>query len=108
MFLLELGVLVGAGWWGFTLDEALPLRIVSGIVAPLLFALMWAMFGAAGNARFRLHGPWRVALELIWFGGGAIAWGAVAPVVGLVFFAVWVLNALGRYFGDGTLEVEVG
>ncbi|MEV0248686.1 YrdB family protein [Nocardia sp. NPDC050712] len=109
MFLLELGVIAGAATWGFTLDGALLLRVVAGLLTPLLFIGMWALFGAAGNARYRLHGPWRIALELIWFGGGALAWGvAIGPVLGVLFFALWVVNALVRYFGDGTLQVEVG
>ncbi|MEV0296431.1 YrdB family protein [Nocardia sp. NPDC050710] len=109
MFLLELGVIAGACAWGFTLDAPMGLRISAGLIAPLLFVMMWALFGAAGNARFRLYGPWRIALELIWFGGGAIAWSvAASTAVGLTFFALWAINALVRYLLDGTLMVEVG
>ncbi|MEU8895913.1 YrdB family protein [Nocardia sp. NPDC048505] len=107
MFLLELGVIAGAATWGFTLDGSLLLRVVAGLVGPALFIYMWALFGAAANARFPLRGRWRLALELIWFGGGALAWGvAVGPVPGGAFFAVWALNALIRYLGDGTLAAE--
>ncbi|WP_194818764.1 YrdB family protein [Nocardia sp. XZ_19_385] len=108
MLLLELGVIAGAAAWGFTLDGSTVLRVVAGVIAPLLFIAMWALFGAAGDARFRLRGPWRIALELIWFGGGAVAWGAAAgPVLGVLFFALWAINALIRFLGDGTLQVEV-
>ncbi|WP_109525940.1 MULTISPECIES: YrdB family protein [Nocardia] len=109
MFLLELGVIAGAAVWGFTLDGAPVLRIVAGVVAPLLFIMMWALFGAARDARFRLRGPWRIALEIIWFGGGAVTWGvAVSAVAGLVFFALWAVDAVARYALEGSLIVETG
>ncbi|MGW0246285.1 YrdB family protein [Nocardia goodfellowii] len=108
MLLLELGVIAGAAAWGFTLDGSMVLRVVAGVVAPLLFIAMWALFGAAGNARFRLRGAWRIMLELIWFGGGAVAWGAaVSTALGVLFFALWGINALIRYLGHGSLVVAM-
>ncbi|RBO94117.1 YrdB family protein [Nocardia puris] len=108
MFLLELGVVIGAGYWGFTLSAGWPVRIAAGVLTPLLFVLMWALFGAAADARFRLAGWWRVALEVIWFGGGALLWAeAVSPAAGVVFFALWVVNALVRVLWQGGLLVDV-
>ncbi|MET7772260.1 YrdB family protein [Nocardia sp. NPDC005366] len=109
MFLLELGVIVGAAVWGFTLEGSVVLRIVAGVVAPLLFIMMWALFGAARDAAFRLRGPWRIALEVIWFGGGALTWAvAVSAVAGVVFFALWAVDALARYALAGSLMLEIG
>lgn len=94
-FLLELGVLAGVAVWGFTLPAGVVVRLLAGVGAPILFILMWAMFGAGSTPRFPLRGPWRVALELIWFGGGALAWStATTPLIGLIFFALWATNAL--------------
>ncbi|WP_203218315.1 YrdB family protein [Nocardia brasiliensis] len=107
MFLLEVGVIAGACVWGFTTSGGLVLRVSLGVLAPVLFILMWALFGAAADARFPLTGPWRVALELIWFGGGALAWAtATESVVGLVFFASWVVNAVLRVLIQGGLTVD--
>jgi hypothetical protein len=99
MFLLELGVLVSAGYWGFTLDRHWALRLVAGIGAPALFVLAWALFGAGGgaNAIVPLTGWARVVLEIVWFGGGALAlYGAGAALPAGVFAALFVLNAVLR------------
>ncbi|WP_202804851.1 YrdB family protein [Nocardia brasiliensis] len=107
MFLLELGVIAGVAVWGFSVSGGLVVRVVAGVLAPLLFILMWAMFGAAADARFPLTGAWRVALELIWFGGGALAWSAaVSPLAGVLFFAVWAVNAVMRVLIQGGLNVD--
>jgi hypothetical protein len=109
MFLLELGVLVGVGIWGFTLPAGWITRVAAGLGGPAVFVLMWAMFGAGGGARIQLTGVWRLGLELIWFGGGALAWyQAVGPIVGLVFFALWAVTAAVRVGLQGGLLVDIG
>ncbi|MET8777013.1 YrdB family protein [Nocardia sp. NPDC004654] len=109
MFLLELGVITGAAFWGFTLPGGLVTQLTAGVLAPALFVLMWALFGAAANARFPLTGWWRVALEVIWFGGGAVAWAvAVTPVLGIGFFVLWGVNATVRIVTQDGLQVRVG
>ncbi|MCP9618806.1 DUF2568 domain-containing protein [Nocardia otitidiscaviarum] len=93
MFLLELGVLGAAVAWGLTRDAPLVVRVVAAAGALTAFIVIWALFGAAKDARYRLTGWARAALELGWFGGGALllaaAWSLPA---GVVFFAVWALN----------------
>ncbi|WP_328400937.1 YrdB family protein [Nocardia sp. NBC_00403] len=109
VFLLELGVLVGVGIWGFTLPSGTATRIVAGLGAPALFTLMWALFGAGTTARFQLYGGWRLALELLWFGGGALAWCQVAgPIAGAGFFAMWAITAAVRAGAQGGLIVDIG
>ncbi|MFI7004580.1 YrdB family protein [Nocardia sp. NPDC050175] len=106
-FLLELGVLAGAAVWGFTLPADVLVRIIAGVGTPALFALMWALFGAGSTPRFPLRGPWRAALELIWFGGGALAWStATTPPIGLIFSALWAINALLRVLLQGGLLLD--
>ncbi|MGN9781785.1 YrdB family protein [Nonomuraea sp. ZG12] len=99
MFLLELGVLVSAGYWGFTVSPTWAVKLLAGIGAPALFIALWALFGAGGgeNAVLPAMGAARVVLEIVWFGGGALALyaaGAVTPAA--VFAALFILNAVLR------------
>ncbi|MFE3457026.1 DUF2568 domain-containing protein [Nocardiopsis aegyptia] len=97
MFLLELGVLFSVGYWCLTLDASLLVRVGASVVGVALFVAVWAVFGAAKDARIPLRGPSRAALEVLWFGGGAAAL-AMAGAVGaaLAFAALFALNAALR------------
>ncbi|GAA3445272.1 YrdB family protein [Planomonospora venezuelensis] len=97
MFLLELGVLASVGYWGFTAGQNWPVKLLLGLGGVALFIAVWAVFGAANDARVPLTGLARVALELLWFGGGAAALalaGRLTPA--LAFAAVYVVNAILR------------
>ncbi|MFC5816633.1 YrdB family protein [Nonomuraea harbinensis] len=99
MFFLELGVLVSAGYWGFTLSQHWGVKLLAGLGAPALFIVAWALFGAGGgaNAVIPLTGLARAALEILWFGGGALALyaaGAALPAGALA--ALFVVNAVLR------------
>ncbi|MEV7007825.1 YrdB family protein [Streptosporangium sp. NPDC051022] len=97
MFLLELGVLGATGYWGFTAGQGRPVKLLLGLGAPALFIVVWALFGAANGATIPLTGLARVALEVLWFGGGAAALVmAGRPTSGIVFAAVYVVNAALR------------
>lgn len=97
MFVLELTVLGAAAWWGATVDAPVPVRIFAAVAVPTVFIVVWALFGAAADARFPQTGWRRAVLELIWFGGAAVLLGlAWAPIAGVVMFAVWVINAVLR------------
>ncbi|MEV0585935.1 YrdB family protein [Nonomuraea sp. NPDC050310] len=97
MFLLELGVLAAAGFWGFTLPAGWLVRIVAGIGAPALFIAVWALFGAANGATYPLTGLARLLLELVWFGGGAVLlYFAASAAPAAAFFALWALNGVLR------------
>ncbi|MEV8633260.1 YrdB family protein [Streptosporangium sp. NPDC051023] len=96
-FLLELGVLASTCYWGFTVGQSWPVKLLLGLGAPALFIALWAVFGAANGALIPLTGFARVVLEVLWFGGGAAALvmaGRLTP--GLVFAAVYVVNAVLR------------
>jgi Protein of unknown function (DUF2568) len=71
-FLLELAVLVAAGYWGFTRKTGSAGRFVAGIGASGALAVLWFLFGAPGGAH-AAHGAGRVLLEALWFGSGALA-----------------------------------
>lgn len=93
MFLLELATLLAAGYWGFTLDRPPAARVLAGLGAPVLLAGVWALFGAAADARFPLRGAARVLLEFAWFGSAVAAFTlAGRPGWGIAFGAVYLVN----------------
>ncbi|WP_433511009.1 YrdB family protein [Nonomuraea sp. CA-143628] len=99
MFFLELGVLASVGYWGFTVSPNWAIKLLAGLGGPALFIAVWALFGAGGgaNATFPLTGLARAALEILWFGGGALAlYAASLATPAAVFAAVFVLNAVLR------------
>lgn len=99
MFLLEMGVLISAGYWGFTLSPNWGVKLLAGLGAPALFIAAWALFGAGGgeNAVYPLTGLARAALEILWFGGGALAlYASGLATSAFVFFALFVVNAVLR------------
>lgn len=99
MFLLELGVLAAVGYWGFTVSPHLGIKLLAGVGGPALFIAAWALFGAGGgtNATYPLTGLARAALEIIWFGGGALALYASGLLTSAVIFsALFILNAVLR------------
>ena len=98
-FLAELCVLAAVGSWGFKTGSGWLVKILLGIGAPLLIAVIWGTF-AAPKAAYRLHGFMLLALEAVVFGAGvaalyatrnyALAWGFAAIVIinGILMF-VW-------------------
>lgn len=101
MFLLELGVIASVGYWGFTVSPNWAIKLLAGLGGPALFIAAWALFGAGGgaNAIFPLTGLARAALEILWFGGGALAlYAAGLATPAAVFAALFVVNAVLRIF----------
>src|SRR3954467_6084329 len=70
-FLLELAALVSVGYWGYRSNDGV-FRWVLMIAAPLVVAAVWATWVAAKSSS-ALHGPWRLGLEVVIFGGSAVA-----------------------------------
>ena len=98
-FLLELCVLAAVGYWGFKTGSGWFLKILLGIGAPLLIAVIWGMFGAP-KANMQLHGFMLLALEVVVFGSGvaalyatknySLAWAfAVIIVINRILMFVW-------------------
>jgi hypothetical protein len=71
-FGLELAVYAAVSYWGFTASRRWPVRVLAGLGMPLLFILVWSLFGAP-SASHPQHGASRAVLEVLWFGGGALA-----------------------------------
>jgi len=98
-FLLEICVLISVGYWGFKTGSGWLLKILLGIGAPLLIAIIWGMFGAP-KAAYPLSGFLLLALEVVVFGSGvtalvatnnySLAWGfAAIVIVNRILMFVW-------------------
>ncbi|WP_308249983.1 YrdB family protein [Sphaerisporangium fuscum] len=96
MFFLELAVYLSVGYWGFTVSPNWLLKILLGVGGPVLFGVVWGIFGSP-KASIPLHGVGRVVLEVLWFGGGIAAAAAAGLVTTSVVFAVlFIVNAVLR------------
>ena len=69
-FVLELCALGALGYWGFTTGAGTIGKIVLGLGAPILAAVLWGMFVAPKAVR-PLHDPAKLLVELVVFGGAA-------------------------------------
>jgi Protein of unknown function (DUF2568) len=91
-FFLELGVLIALGYWGFQTGQGTIAKIGLGIGLPTVAVIVWALFGAP-KAVWHLNGPWRLILEVVFFGSATVALIAAGlPVLGVAFALVFVLN----------------
>ncbi|MGW4561348.1 YrdB family protein [Streptomyces sp. NPDC004561] len=70
LFLVELGALAAAAYWGLTLDTSLAWLV--SVLALTAMVALWALFGSP-RARFKVRGAARVAFEALWFGAGVVA-----------------------------------
>jgi hypothetical protein len=86
LFLIELGALAAAGYWGFTRDVATPLAWVLGLGAPAVLIALWSQFGAQ-KAAHKTRGAVRVGFELVWFGAGVAALFAAGAAGWAIAFA---------------------
>jgi uncharacterized protein DUF2568 len=92
-FALELGALGALGYTGFQTDRGLLLRLVVGIGAPVIAALLWGTF-VAPAAQGRLPDPWRLIPEFTVFGSAAIGLVLAGhPTVGMGFAAMTIVNS---------------
>ena len=93
-FLLELCVLAAVGYWGFKTGSGWFLKILLGIGAPLLIAVIWGMFGAPKAAN-HLTGISLLALEVVVFGSGVAALYATRNYsLAWSFAAILVINRI--------------
>ncbi|WP_406127093.1 YrdB family protein [Streptomyces canus] len=70
LFLIELGALASAAYWGFTQDVGASWLL--GLAAPAVLVALWALFGSP-RAKYKARGAGRVDFEVFWFGAGALA-----------------------------------
>lgn len=92
-FVLELFALVTFAIWGFSSWD-LPWSIVFGIGAPVLAALIWALF-LSPRAVFAIDVYGRSLIELVVMGAAALAWLDLGqPIVAIVFGVVAVVSGV--------------
>ena len=95
-FCLELAALAGLAVWGW---ETGPdgLNIVLAIAAPLAAAVLWGAF-VAPKAPRHPPDPWRLLLELVVFGAGAVAFAAAGLETSAVVLGVAAAAHLAATF----------
>ncbi|OOB90443.1 4-amino-4-deoxy-L-arabinose transferase [Rathayibacter sp. VKM Ac-2630] len=92
-FVLELFALITFGLWGFSSFDV-PLNVVVGIGAPVLAALVWALF-LSPRAVLAIDVYGRSLIELLVFGAAALAWLDLGqPVVAIAFGVVAIVSGV--------------
>lgn len=86
LFLVELGAVAAAAYWGVTLEVTAALAWLLGLAAPAVLIALWGLFGSP-RAPYRTRGAGRVGFELLWFGAGAAALLAAGAVGWAAAFA---------------------
>ncbi|WP_312857282.1 YrdB family protein [Neobacillus endophyticus] len=71
-FLIEIAALICLGYWGFHAANRTIIKIVLGIGAPLITAIIWGTFGSP-KAAYPLQGFSMLVLEVAVFGSAAVA-----------------------------------
>lgn len=98
-FILELVVLVALFLWGVATSGELLVQVVMALSAPAAAIAIWGLFVAPKASR-RLPDPQRLAVEIVVFGAGVLAfasWGewllavllAAAAAISLVLMFYW-------------------
>jgi hypothetical protein len=97
--LLEICALIAVGYWGFKTGSGWLLKILFGIGAPILIAVLWGMFGAPKSV-YPFQGLAFLGLEFIVYGSGvlalfltgsnSLAWiFALLLIVNKIFLVIW-------------------
>lgn len=92
-FVLELCMLAALCYWGFVAGQGTLQKLLLGLGAPLVVAVIWGLF-AAPKATWPLPGAGLFALKALLFGSAAVAlWATGRPALALVFIVAVVLNS---------------
>ena len=95
-FILELCLLAALGYWGFVTGDSVLMKIVLGIGAPLLAAVVWGIFMAPKAVR-PLNAPLHQIIECVIFGVAFIAlYVAGQPTLAIIFAIVFAINFVLR------------
>jgi hypothetical protein len=93
-FVLELCALGALGYWGFTTGPGTLGKVVLGLGAPILAAVLWGVFVAPKAVR-PLHDPAKLLVELVVFGGAAAGlFAAGQPLWASALLVVYGVNRL--------------
>jgi hypothetical protein len=90
---VELAALVALSYWGFHLGRRTVVRIVAGIGAPLIAAVVWGLF-ASPNTHLTVTGATKATIQMLVF---AAATGALVrlarPRLAVAFGSLAAVNA---------------
>jgi hypothetical protein len=89
-FLVEVAMLILLGHWGYHLFDNMAMKILFAVLAPLVAAILWAIF-AAPKSKTRLKQPLLLVFKLVMFIGTAILlyWsGHIYIAAALTFFGL--------------------
>jgi Protein of unknown function (DUF2568) len=105
--ILEFGVVVGLGYWGFTIGSSTAAQIALGIGAPVLLFGFW---GAVDFHQARHGEQLRLVQELAISGLAAVAlWASGAEGFGVTLAALSVIYHASVYMsGERLLKREIG
>lgn len=93
-FLLELCILAIFGYWGFKTGGNPLMKILLGLGAPALFAVVWGTFLAPKSPR-RLDEPWLFLMEVVVFGLTCWALYSTGKVdLTVAFGGIYILNKI--------------
>lgn len=96
-FLLELCALGALGYWGFKTGNATITKLVLGVGAPLVAAVVWGTF-LSPRAPVQLPALTVLMLQALVFGSAAAALVATGHrTLALVFVVIVVINAFLMY-----------
>ena len=91
-FLLELCALAALAYWGAQVGRGVLLKLVLGIGAPLVAAVVWGTF-VAPKAIVPAPTPVRILIEVVIFGLAALGLAATdRPLLAWVLVVVFVIN----------------
>jgi len=99
-FILELVVLVALLLWGFRSSADLLVQLVLGLGAVAVAIAVWGTF-VSPKAPRRLEDPARVALEIVVFGAGTLAFVAADALVLGLLLALSAAISLALMFAWG-------
>ncbi len=98
-FVLELAALAALAYWGFSLNASVTVRVVAGLGAPVVAAVLWGLFASPRAAvpvpdSIQLAvqlGVFTVAVAAMAFAGRPhLAWGfGIAAAVNAALIAWW-------------------
>jgi hypothetical protein len=93
-FLLELGVLGALGYWGFRTGDGTLMKLILGLGAPILAAVVWGTF-VAPKAAVTLSAPLHLLVELAVFGLATLAlYRAGQTNLAAAFGLIYVINRI--------------
>ena len=91
-FLIEIAALAALCWWGFRVSGATWLKVLLGIGAPIVAAIVWGLF-AAPRAKFHLSMGPKLVVKAIVFAAATVALIASGQLIlGIVFAVIVIAN----------------